>query len=96
MRTVPVLTGAEGAQLIADSAVITVSSSSGLGCPDALLEAIGQRYEETGSPANLTTLHPIAAGDMASKALTTCVDPANCAGCWPAPTPPEALSWTRR
>jgi hypothetical protein len=57
MRTVPVLTGAEAAQLIADSAVITVSSSSGLGCPDAVLEAIGQRYEETGSPANLTTLH---------------------------------------
>jgi len=64
MRTVPVLTGAEAAQLITDSAVITVSSSSGLGCPDAVLKAIGQRYEETGSPANLTTLHPIAAGDM--------------------------------
>jgi len=64
MRTVPVLTGAEAAQLITGSAVITISSSSGLGCPDAVLEAIGQRYEETGSPANLTTLHPIAAGDM--------------------------------
>jgi propionate CoA-transferase len=64
MRTVPVLTGAEAAELIPDSAVISVSSSSGLGCPDAVLEAIGQRYENTGSPANLTTLHPIAAGDM--------------------------------
>ena len=41
-----------------------VSSSSGLGCPDAILEAIGQRYARAGSPANLTTLHPIAAGDM--------------------------------
>ena len=64
MRTVPVLTGTEAAQLIADSAVISISSSSGLGCPDAVLEAIGRRYAETGSPANLTTLHPIAAGDM--------------------------------
>jgi propionate CoA-transferase len=64
MRNVPVLTGAEAAQLITDSAVITISSSSGLGCPDGVLEAIGQCYEETGSPANLTTLHPIAAGDM--------------------------------
>ena len=64
MRTVPVLTGAEAATLISDSAVITISSSSGLGCPDALLEAIGHRYAETGSPGNLTTLHPIAAGDM--------------------------------
>jgi propionate CoA-transferase len=64
MRTVPVLTGAEAARLIGDSAVITISSSSGLGCPDAVLKAIGQRYAESGAPANLTTLHPIAAGDM--------------------------------
>jgi propionate CoA-transferase len=64
MRTVPVLTGAEAARLIGDSNVISVSSSSGLGCPDAVLKAIGQRYAETGAPANLTTLHPIAAGDM--------------------------------
>jgi propionate CoA-transferase len=64
MRTVPVLTGAEAARLIGDSDVITVSSSSGLGCPDAVLQEIGQRYAETGRPANLTTLHPIAAGDM--------------------------------
>jgi propionate CoA-transferase len=64
MRTVPVLTGAEAARLIGDSAVITISSSSGLGCPDAVLKAIGQQYAETGAPANLTTLHPIAAGDM--------------------------------
>ena len=64
MRTVPVLTDAEAAQLIPDSAVITVSSSSGLGCPDAMLEAVGRRYAETGSPGDLTTLHPIAAGDM--------------------------------
>jgi propionate CoA-transferase len=64
MRTVPVLTAAEAARLIADSDVITVSSSSALGCPDAVLEAIGERYAETGSPANLTSLHPIAAGDM--------------------------------
>jgi propionate CoA-transferase len=64
MRTVPVLTGAGAARLIGDSGVITISSSSGLGCPDAVLKAIGQRYAETGAPANLTTLHPIAAGDM--------------------------------
>jgi propionate CoA-transferase len=64
MRTVPVLTSAEAALLIADADVITVSSSSGLGCPDAVLEAIGQRYAETGAPSALTTLHPIAAGDM--------------------------------
>lgn len=50
--------------LIQDDMTITVSSSSGLGCPDAILKAIGQRFTETGSPRQLTTIHPIAAGDM--------------------------------
>ncbi len=49
---------------IADGAVVTVSSSSGLGCPDRMLAAIGARFEAEGHPRNLTTLHPIAAGDM--------------------------------
>lgn len=64
MRTVPVLTAAEAAELISDAAVITISSSSGLGCPDTVLEAVGERYASTGSPARLTSIHPIAAGDM--------------------------------
>ena len=54
----------EAAGLIRDDATITVSSSSGLGCPNALLAAIGQRFAATGHPRNLTSLHPIAAGDM--------------------------------
>ena len=58
------LTPAEAAQLIPDEAVVSVSSSSGLGCPDLLLKAIGERFAATGRPRNLTTLHPIAAGDM--------------------------------
>ena len=54
----------QAAELIADEAVLTVSSSSGLNCPDALLGAIGQRFEAAGHPRNLTSIHPIAAGDM--------------------------------
>ena len=49
---------------IPDGAVVTVSSSSGLGCPDRVLRAVGERFEATGHPRDLTTLHPIAAGDM--------------------------------
>ncbi|MEQ8366274.1 MAG: acyl CoA:acetate/3-ketoacid CoA transferase, partial [Roseicyclus sp.] len=49
---------------IADGAVVTVSSSSALGCPDAVLQAMGERFEAEGHPRDLTTLHPIAAGDM--------------------------------
>lgn len=49
---------------IPDQAVVTVSSSSALGCPDLVLRALGERYKEEGHPRNITTLHPIAAGDM--------------------------------
>ncbi|MCU0832191.1 MAG: acyl CoA:acetate/3-ketoacid CoA transferase [Rhizobiaceae bacterium] len=54
----------EAASRIEDGAVVTVSSSSALGCPDAMLKAIGARFEAEGHPRNLTMLHPIAAGDM--------------------------------
>jgi propionate CoA-transferase len=59
-----VVSSDQAAELIPDGAVVSVSSSSGLGCPDAMLKAIGERFERTGSPRGLTTIHPIAAGDM--------------------------------
>jgi acyl CoA:acetate/3-ketoacid CoA transferase len=59
-----ILSAAQAVRLIPDGAVVTVSSSSGLGCPDATLAALGARFEAEGHPRNLTTLHPIAAGDM--------------------------------
>jgi acyl CoA:acetate/3-ketoacid CoA transferase len=59
-----VISLAEAARLIPDGATVTVSSSSGLGCPDATLRAIGERFAEEQAPRNLTMIHPIAAGDM--------------------------------
>jgi acyl CoA:acetate/3-ketoacid CoA transferase len=59
-----IVSAAAAAARIADRAVVSVSSSSGLGCPDKVLEAIGARFEAEGHPRGLTTLHPIAAGDM--------------------------------
>ena len=58
------VTPAEAACLIKDGMVVSVSSSSGLGCPDLMLRAIGERFDSEGHPRDLTTLHPIAAGDM--------------------------------
>jgi propionate CoA-transferase len=49
---------------IPDGAVVSISSSSALGCPDRMLAAIGARFDVTGHPRGLTTLNPIAAGDM--------------------------------
>lgn len=54
----------EAAARIPDGAVVTVSSSSALGCPDRMLAAIGERFRAEGHPRAITTIHPIAAGDM--------------------------------
>ncbi|MEO0380406.1 MAG: CoA-transferase [Pseudomonadota bacterium] len=54
----------EAVARIPDAAVMTVSSSSTLGCPDAVLCALGARFEAEGHPRGITSLHPIAAGDV--------------------------------
>lgn len=54
----------QAAALIPDGAMVAVNSSSGLCCPDAVLAAIGARFDAEGAPRNLTTVHPIAAGDF--------------------------------
>jgi acyl CoA:acetate/3-ketoacid CoA transferase len=58
------VSAAQAVARIQDGAVVTVSSSSALGCPDKVLEALGARFRATGHPRGITTLHPIAAGDM--------------------------------
>ncbi len=58
------VSAAEAVRRIADGATLTVSSSSALGCPDLALQALGERFAAEGHPRGLTTLHPIAAGDM--------------------------------
>ena len=59
-----ITTAKEAVARIPDKATVTVSSSSGLGCPDLVLRALGERFNAEGHPQNLTMLHPIAAGDM--------------------------------
>ena len=58
------VSGAQAVARIGDGAVVTVSSSSALGCPDLILAALGQRFRTQGHPRGLTMLQPIAAGDM--------------------------------
>ena len=58
------VSAAEAVARIKDGAVVTVSSSSALGCPDKVLAALGDRFRQMGHPKAITTLHPIAAGDM--------------------------------
>lgn len=57
-------TAAEAACMIRDGVTVAVNSSSGLLCPDAVLKALGERFLAEGAPSGLTSVHPIAAGDM--------------------------------
>jgi propionate CoA-transferase len=59
-----VIAAEQAAALIRTGDIVSISSSSGLGCPDKVLKAIGERFDSEGAPRDLTTLHPIAAGDM--------------------------------
>lgn len=59
-----IVSAAEAVKLIPDGATIAVNSSSGLNCPDAVLKALGERFDHEQHPRNLSMLHPIAAGDM--------------------------------
>jgi acyl CoA:acetate/3-ketoacid CoA transferase len=59
-----IVSAAEAVKIIDDGAVVAVNSSSGLCCPDAVLRALGERFDKDGHPRNITTLHPIAAGDF--------------------------------
>ena len=54
----------EAVSFIQSNAIVAVNSSSGLCCPDAVLAAMGERFDREGLPRNLTSIHPISAGDM--------------------------------
>lgn len=58
------VSAADAVTRIKDGAVVTISSSSALGCPDLVLRALGDRFRQEGHPRGITTLNPIAAGDM--------------------------------
>lgn len=59
-----VVPATEAVKMVKDGDTVAVNSSSGLCCPDAVLAALGARFDAEGSPKNITSVHPIAAGDM--------------------------------
>jgi propionate CoA-transferase len=63
-KSVPVISREEAAKLIPSNSVVTISSSSALGCPDLVLKGIGERFDKESQPTNITFVSPIAAGDM--------------------------------
>jgi propionate CoA-transferase len=59
-----IVSALEAIKHIPNGAVVAVNSSSGLNCPDAILEAMGKCFDAENAPRDLTMIHPIAAGDM--------------------------------
>jgi len=51
-----ILSANDAAGLIPDGATVTVSASSGVSLPDAMLAALGERFRQAGSPRGLRLL----------------------------------------
>ena len=57
------------AHLIEDGSTISVGGFVTTGCPEAILEAIGQRFLETGHPKNCTVIFEGGPGDYGAKGI---------------------------
>jgi propionate CoA-transferase len=63
------ISAAEAASMIPSDATVIVGGSGGIGVPDAILEAIAQRFVTDGQPSGLTAVHTTGVGDFATKGL---------------------------
>ena len=53
----------QAVSLIRDNSSLGIGGFCGFGAPDSILRTIGQMYEKTGSPKNLSVVTPACAGD---------------------------------
>lgn len=68
---VPVLTAAEAAAKIPDSATIAITGAGGgITEPATLIDALAERFRRTGEPAGLTLLHTTGLGDRADRGMS--------------------------
>jgi propionate CoA-transferase len=60
----------QAASLVRDGDTLLIGGSGGgHAVPDALLEALGRRFRESGAPRGITALHPVGVGDGAHRGL---------------------------
>ena len=64
-----IVTADDAAYLIEDNATITVGGFVAQGAPEEVLQALGKRFEQTGSPQNLTLVFGGGPGDWDSKGI---------------------------
>ena len=72
----PVESASDAVRRIPSGASVAIGGSgAGHAIPDALLRALGQRHRATGSPTDLTLLHPFGVGDQQDKGLQQMAEP---------------------
>ena len=64
-----IITAAEAAELVHDGDTVTTSGFVGIGVPDALLDAIGDRFAADAHPRDLTVLFAAGQGDGKERGL---------------------------
>ncbi|MDX1430870.1 MAG: acyl CoA:acetate/3-ketoacid CoA transferase [Gammaproteobacteria bacterium] len=64
-----IISADEAVAIIHDDDVLATAGYGGHGVPEALLVALGRRFEATGSPRNLTLIHATGQGDTRDKGL---------------------------
>ena len=70
------MSAADAVAMIRDrDSVLIVGAGGGLLEPDAILEAIGERFERTGHPRDLTLIHAAGLGDRVTRGLTPLAQP---------------------
>ncbi len=62
MRTSKILTAAQAVDLVRDGDAIVICGCENVLSPNTLLEALGERFEATEHPRDLTEIHPIIVG----------------------------------
>lgn len=69
MKEIQVLNARDAVEWINDGDTIAICGCENVLSPEALLKALGERFEETGRPAGLTEIHPIIVGMGAERGL---------------------------
>jgi propionate CoA-transferase len=70
-RRPAVLTPAQAAALVESGDTVLINGSGGgVGTPERFLEALAERYRETGKPAAITAIHPVGCGDWGTKGMS--------------------------
>ena len=62
MKKIDVLSAQEAAELVSDGDTLLICGCENVLLPNTLLRALGERYVATGSPRNITEIHPIIVG----------------------------------